>query len=242
MFHLYSSTNIGQYPRMDTSPSARDRAMSRSSDSDPGSVELPPPLVEEREFMDWSSLDSQDVGSSFAPPPSHGGPALSEDAVTDRRELVVEGARLQCINDTLFAQRIVSRYRSSARQEGFCWLSPLQPSKEGGYIQVSESGANKFATLQEVMIWAGGRDLRHGEQASHLCCHPTCTVTSHVVPETAEENNRRKNCAVYGGCTHCSKMVLVCSHSPECIKFCPGFASWEGFLREGVCGRVKYKK
>lgn len=195
-----------------------------------------PPLKRLRE---WSPLPSSDIGSSFKLPSS---PAqfLSQDDDLDANEVRKEGKRLQCINDRKIAESIVRNYAAGAKEDGFCRLSLMKPSKTGGYIQVSDGGANKFATLQEVLIWAGGRDLTGGAQASHLCRRPNCTVIEHIIPESAEENNARKNCVVFGNCHHCSKKVLVCQHSPTCIRFCPGFASWGDFVRDGVCGKLSF--
>jgi hypothetical protein len=41
-------------------------------------------------------------------------------------------------------------------KDGFCEISHLVPTKDGGYAQVSFGGANKFTTLQEVVLWAAG--------------------------------------------------------------------------------------
>ena len=35
--------------------------------------------------------------------------------------------------------------------DGWCLNSPLAPSKDGGYIQLSGVGANKFCVLQELL-------------------------------------------------------------------------------------------
>lgn len=196
---------------------------------------LPPP----KRLKEWSPFPSSDADSSFRLP-SSAAQLLSQDDDPDANEVRKEAKRLQCISDRTIAENIVRNYATGATEDGFCRLSPMKPSKAGGYIQVSDGGANKFATLQEVLIWAGGRDLTGGAQASHLCCRPSCTVIEHVIPESAEENNARKNCVVFGNCHHCSKKVLVCQHTPTCIKFCPGFASWQDFLRDGVCGKLTF--
>lgn len=120
--------------------------------------------------------------------------------------------------------------------EGWCKIAHLAPSKENGYAQVSADGVNKFTTLGNVVLWAGGGTKGSG-QSSHLCHHPLCIEweLEHVIGESAEENNARKNCLVWVDYHHCAKKMLVCVHRPFCIKFCPGFASWAEFLANGVC-------
>lgn len=62
-------------------------------------------------------------------------------------------------------------------------------------MQLSFAGANKFATLGEVLLWAGGTTLNvTGNQCSHLCCNPLCKIPAHVVVESAQKNNQRKGC------------------------------------------------
>jgi hypothetical protein len=121
------------------------------------------------------------------------------------------------------------------KRVGFCPVSGLKPSKDGGYIQLSFDGANKFATLGEVLLWSRGVTLNNvpGSQCSHLCSTPSCTDPNHVVVESAVENNRRKGCAVVWPCSHCSKIYLICSHVPSCIKYIEGYSSWEDFVTNG---------
>lgn len=117
---------------------------------------------------------------------------------------------------------------------GFCSVVSLKPSKDGGYVQLSFAGANKFATLGEVLLWAGGTTLNvTGDQCSHLCCNPLCKIPAHVVVESAQKNNQRKGCGVVWPCSHCSKVYLTCPHEPSCIKFVEGYSSWEDFLANG---------
>jgi len=213
-----------------------------ASDLDSDPMELPPILYTEPVQMveTWSSQPSTESGSSFVPPASGDLLALLSEVDVNpySEELRKEAKRLECISDAAVARRILANYRAQARVDGFCWLSPLKPTKTGGYIQVSAEGANKFATLQELMVWAADMDLEPAQQASHLCCQPACTVETHIVPESAEENNHRKNCRVHVDCPHCTRKIVICVHNPLCIKYCPGFATWEDFLRDGVCARV----
>jgi hypothetical protein len=121
------------------------------------------------------------------------------------------------------------------RNFGFCKSTTLKPSKEGGYVQLSYGGANKFAVLQEVLLWAGGvTRVDSGDQCSHLCGNPLCTLPEHVCLEDAKKNNSRKGCVVWWDCPHCDKKIKICQHEPSCIKFVPGFISWKEFLENGL--------
>ena len=124
----------------------------------------------------------------------------------------------------------------SVRTAGFCLEAELAPSKSNGYIQLSYNGANKFCVLGDMLGWARGVQAGDGEQISHLCGNPKCIIPAHVVVETVVENNRRKNCIVWVDCLHkdCSERLLVCPHNPLCIKYVPGWETWEEFLRWGV--------
>lgn len=116
-------------------------------------------------------------------------------------------------------------------------MTLLKPTKENGYAQVSWGGANKFCVVEELLLWAGGVIKNdQGDQCSHLCCKTLCLEVGHVCVESALLNNLRKGCAVWIDCPHkgCSKKILVCFHEPKCIKFCPGFLSWEDFMENGI--------
>jgi len=120
-------------------------------------------------------------------------------------------------------------------QKGFCRLCLLKPNKEGGYVQLSAEGANKFAMLQEVLVWSRGVTERVlGEQCSHLCGNPLCLVAEHIIMESAKDNNNRKGCLVVGDCAHCPLKYLLCRHQPSCIITVDGFASWEAFCENGI--------
>ena|ERR1039457_3349990 len=118
---------------------------------------------------------------------------------------------------------------------GFCKLTTLKPSKEGGYVQLSWGGANKFAVLQEVLLWAKGVTLDvSSDQCSHRCGNPLCVLPEHICRESAKNNNNRKGCVVWWDCPHCDKKIFICQHEPSCIKFVPGFKSWDDFLLNGL--------
>lgn len=121
------------------------------------------------------------------------------------------------------------------KKKGFCRVCTLKPTKVGGYVQLSVAGANKFATLGEVLLWSKSVTLGLGNdfQVSHLCHEPLCLCPEHVVVETCLANNGRKGCGVVFPCGHCPKIYLTCGHEPACILFVEGFSSWEDFLLNG---------
>lgn len=98
--------------------------------------------------------------------------------------------------------------------------------------------------LQEVVLWADGRGKKYDEadfqlEHSHFCGNSKCTVPSHVDLEPMLENQRRVRCVVWVHCPHCSLKIPVCQHGPpdgskRCIKFCPGFDSYEDFKVNGL--------
>jgi len=205
--------------------------------SDPDELQLPTQLVLPALDADvrGTAFSSDFDASSFQPMPTSGthhsdeyNPARPDAA--HKRDLVSDAASL----DPGYAQSILDRLQFE--QEGWCELVKLQPTKAGGYIQVSFGGANKFAMLQLVVLWADGQDLWHpGDQCSHRCHRPQCKFVGHVTAESAMVNNSRKGCLVWIDCHHCAKKIFICMHDPCCIKFAPGFQSLEDFLDNGVC-------
>ena len=122
-----------------------------------------------------------------------------------------------------------------ARSVGYCQEIRMVPSKRAGYVQLSWGGANKFCTLGDMLGWARGIHPGEGMQVSHRCHNPRCMLPSHITIETPIQNNARKGCLVWVDCPHsCEDRILVCSHLPSCIKFVPGFETWEDFIRWGV--------
>lgn len=148
-------------------------------------------------------------------------------------QLLKERVRLWCINDPAFAQEVLDSQRAG-RVSGWCVLSPNAPTKGDGYVQVSFGGANKFAVLQELLLWASGLDCGPGEQASHLCGQKLCMVKEHVVNESEVENQRRKGCLVWVDCPHCSLKISVCPHTPRCVKLAPGWPGQAAFVANGI--------
>lgn len=140
--------------------------------------------------------------------------------------------RDRCKNDPELCKQILNSLAS--KTDGWCELCSLAPTKVGGYVQLSYGGANKFAMLQELVLWGAGTIKGDGDHCSHLCCKPLCKIVGHVCSEDPLENNQRKGCVVWVQCPHCTLAILVCPHEPKCIKYRPGFGSWDDFLANGV--------
>lgn len=66
-------------------------------------------------------------------------------------------------------------------KDRFCRLSPIEPSKPEGYIQVSIGGANKFMVLRGLVLASQGLYVGEGQQRSHLCGWLACVVPRHIV-------------------------------------------------------------
>jgi Zinc-binding loop region of homing endonuclease len=137
------------------------------------------------------------------------------------------------------AQKILDGLKTTTHE--WCELSVLQPTKKAGYIQLSKAGFNKFACLQDVVLWAGGYQKLGGQDASHRCSKPACTVVGDVIPESKADNNQRKNCPeaiqCESSCVDChgSRWILLCPHEPRCKFYVEGFTSEQDFLTNGLC-------
>lgn len=210
--------------------------MSDSSEMDvtPGNVDPPdlPPYVPARD--DSSEFSFQPVPSS-GPHTSDVPDNFADLSAVQKRDIVSDSCRLSVD----YAKSVLDRL--PATTSGWCELVSLAPTKQDGYIQVSFGGANKFAMLQMVVLWAAGRDLYelevpYDEQASHRCHQPRCKTVGHVCPESVFDNNLRKGCLVWIDCHHCGKKILICRHDPVCIKFVEGYSSMEDFIQNGgIC-------
>lgn len=170
----------------------------------------------------------------------------SDEYARETKALQWEEARRQVCRSRAACLEILGKVKKHQPADGWCVLADMKPSKEGGYIQVSYHGYNKLITLQEVVLGAAGMQLgadiegQRWEQASHLCCKPTCTTVGHVTVESHEDNGKRKNCQVWIECPHCKgkgevKAILTCPHAPTCVKHHAGYKSHEAFLHNGVC-------
>ena len=137
------------------------------------------------------------------------------------------------------AQTILDGLKTTTYE--WCELSVLKPTRKEGYIQISKAGFNKFACLQDIVLWAGGFQKLEGEDASHRCSKPACTVVGDVIPESKLDNNRRKNCPeaipCESNCVDCdgSGWILLCPHVPRCKFYIEEFTSEQDFLVNGLC-------
>jgi hypothetical protein len=140
------------------------------------------------------------------------------------------------MNNTEESCQLAAKIRDDGVLQGWCVNTRLKISRT--YAQVSGQGANRFACLQELLLWSQGIQKSPGEHASHLCHNPLCCIAQHVIAEPARINQLRKGCLVWVPCPHgdmCgNRKYFVCQHRPACIKYCEGFRDQEHFLREGV--------
>jgi hypothetical protein len=155
----------------------------------------------------------------------------------------IEFTRRRLQMDPTEALNCLSRYEGTS--DGWCSVVKLTPSKNDGYAQLSYMGANKFAVLQEVVLWAKGDVIPvslRGEprkQASHLCKNKLCKTLSHITMEDEILNQRRKGCRVWRDCPHgesdnCRLKLFLCTHEPCCVKFAEGYMDEEDFMANGV--------
>lgn len=165
---------------------------------------------------------------------------LAEKTKILTSEVKRQQVRSLVMNDTSFAQNILDRLGRQGTVHGWCTLTGNKPTKAGGYIQVSAGGANHFMMLQHVVLCAAGQSYAFGQDgtlpvgmhASHLCGNTQCTTVGHVHIESVRANNQRKGCHVWIPCPHvmegCSSpVILVCPHTPVCIKYVEGFVSMD---------------
>lgn len=157
----------------------------------------------------------------------------------DRRDIALDA----CILDKDFAKTVLDTQNSTTA--GWCELVQLAPNKAGGYIQLSFGGANKFALLHHVAVMTDEemkeRWLQEpGLEVSHRCHQPACKRPDHLCLESAADNNRRKGCLVWIPCPHCERKIILCPHTPFCIKADPAFTSMEQLVAEGACSRYNH--
>jgi Zinc-binding loop region of homing endonuclease len=183
-------------------------------------------------YVPSSVVPSSDpIGSSS---PGRYGPPGTVDDLSEKDILRLSMSS----GDPQMARQVLDRL-TTEKVSGWCKEVSLIPSRDGGYVQVSWGGVNKFAVLQEVVLWAQGQEKANpNDHVSHRCANPRCKTVGHMVVESAGENNRRKNCLVHIACTHCHRRILVCPHSPLCIKYGGSrFADMDDFVNGGgICG------
>jgi hypothetical protein len=180
-------------------------------------------------------MDNASTYEPSSPPSSVDSDVIDYNHPTIRRELISD----LCAIDPVTANKVLERYSLKTIPKGWCHETILRESKEAGYVQVSWAGANKFACLQTLVIWANAGEVRAGEDASHLCHHPRCLVKEHIISEPTITNQSRKGCRVWVDCYHdCEKKIFICPHQPACIKYCEGYRDHEEFMTEGLCLNV----
>lgn len=92
-------------------------------------------------------------------------------------------------------------------------------------------GENHALLLHHVVAFAAvGFPEGHGQVASHRCGHTVCRTVGHVIWESPEQNESRKDCLVWVQCIHpgCTILHPACEHKPPCIRTIPG-VTWEEF-------------
>lgn len=155
----------------------------------------------------------------------------------ERRRLVVSWLEEHPVLARYVLTRAGTNGKTSVARVGWCQVvSNVDNKSGGGYVQPSYWGVNHIALLHRISLWADGKDLQPGQEASHLCGNTHCKTTGHIAAEDATANNARKNCLVWMVCPcEVGQKLLLCTHVPPCIKYCAGFESQEQFLRLGVC-------
>lgn len=77
----------------------------------------------------------------------------------------------------------------------------------------------QFFVPSQIMLACNGFAAKlPSDEASHLCDNPACVRVEHLVWENHAQNDARKNCKGSIRCLECTSLVLVCDHSPRCIK------------------------
>lgn len=203
-----------------------------SGSSDP--VLPPSAIFRPKDFL---STDPMSESSMFPEEQQVRSAPLSEEYAPDSPKSREEHVLFMILNDREYAKMVLDGLPSTSKE--WCELVPLQPTKKGGYIQISYGGANKVCTLQLAVLAANGGELLADQglaQCSHLCHRPACKTVGHVIAESALDNNARKNCLVWINCHHCSdKVIFLCTHEPCCIKYHPGYSSMLDLQKHGVC-------
>lgn len=131
--------------------------------------------------------------------------------MTDDASKIARASELCRLFPTLAAY-VLGKYDDKSVQDGWCSRVQAKPTKAGGYLQVSYWGANKFAVLHRVVLWAGGEVLGPGDHASHLCGRTDCKTVGHITPETPAENNSRKGCLGWIDCP-CGSRKFPCKRN-----------------------------
>jgi hypothetical protein len=171
-------------------------------------------------------------------------PGASDPSAPLKRRKSVGSDRTVALRDRFrsdpeLCKRLLARLPST--RVGWCDIVSLKPTKSDGYIQVSWEGCNKFAMLQQVVLWAAGYDVLEGEDCSHRCHNTACKTVGHVVSDPTSVNQGRKGCEVQHPCLpgHGDCYQWTCPHGTAdsfvcCIKYAEGFNSHEDFVARSV--------
>jgi len=181
---------------------------------------------------DWPSSDSAELRSSQAYRPPSGRDDLSSQPSSQASGWAKQEKkdRVEAAKDSWDLDRTSTELRDKIRglptseTKGWCRLTSLAPTKEGGYIQISVTGMNKVMTLQEGLLIVQGdfglldRNRKDWvDHISHRCDQPACCTVGHVCVEDIHVNNSRKGCGKFMACPCGHGLLLLCEHRPVCI-------------------------
>lgn len=75
-----------------------------------------------------------------------------------------------------------------------------------------------FVATQVVLAYNGRFAANKTDEASHLCHRRACLNIDHLVWESRQANEARKNCVGRVFCRECHQWLQLCTHEPKCIK------------------------
>lgn len=119
---------------------------------------------------------------------------------------------------------------------GWCHTTRRKPSKKNGYPQVYVRQHKPYTLHQLVWLHYSGREppnpIKDHQHISHLCGNSQCMNPLHLHVENAVDNNQRKGCIVWVVCPEGDEcqyrgIIVVCSHTPRCIRHHPQFDDHE---------------
>jgi hypothetical protein len=135
-----------------------------------------------------------------------------------------------------YARAQFKKLRAKATVNGRKCVIPKRQPRVDGYVRwtippgaVAEAfsdlaaderpqGEQSFYTHQLAYYAEHGTIPKRNEMhLSHLCGDARCMNPDHLVVETPEENNSRKNCPVQVECTHCHQITPACNHTHRSV-------------------------
>lgn len=97
----------------------------------------------------------------------------------------------------LSPEKIADWYLERAVTDGSCRISRYHPADKHGYIRIKVQGRIRF--LHRVMLEVKiGRALLPGEQANHVCDHPSCINPLHLYIGSQQDNIKDRTAAGHG--------------------------------------------